>query len=673
MFTTSHPRQNARSTTGRRIGAAAVSLTLACGFAVGGATSAQAADEGTPVATAHAQFLSGSLLGTDLDNVVMLRPAASSVDGDDATESHKDPLQATALRAINVGDGSSLQTSLGDLLQLGAIGQYSTASNDGTSMAWTGAVSPDGGIGVGKDIAVPGGNATLNLAKLLGDDFAANLTSLELAIDAVSSQAISDGDSASGKYSLAGLDLKLTSPAVSQLTQKVNTALDSVTNRLAKLDGSDGLLVGDLNNSLIKLNPALNLLGGNAHLSATVDTGDLKSLVQDLLQEQYGGKGISFNLETGVVTLNLAELAGENLNKMAPGTELLDAAVLDPALDSVTTKVSGIADQIVNRVRAALNNAKVTVHADLSQDIAQAPLVQKICETVPKIIQVPTQVAVQVPTLNGVPVVGGLLGGVTGTLSNTVTYVTQYVTQYVNKTVDQLVCSNKVTALPALNTSVTADITGTVNEFLTGGSIHAVATAKVLGIAIPTIDLDVATSQITDSLNDQLLDSDSAVTDLVTALNVGLVDPALQGLTQSTDSVGTVLSDVVSAKVNVQELSDGKFSETALVVRVLRGAMNLTGGRGTSIHAATDSSAARVNFARSTVGPNVTQVDEVGGVDTFPPTGDDPISGAASTISRLAITGAGITALVAAVLALLAAGAYLVRESYRRNHRPTTV
>ena len=672
MFTSQHPRSNARSIAARRLGAAGISLTLACGLALAGAGSAQAADEGPAVATARAQFLSGNLLGTDLDNVVMLRPAASSVDSNDATETHKDPLQATALQAIDIGDGSSIQTSLGNVLQLGAIGQYSTASNNGTSMAWTGAVSPDGGIGVGKDIAIPGGDATLDLSKLIGTDFASNLTSLQLAIDAVSSQAIADGKAASGRYSLSGVDLRLTSPAISQLTQKVTTALDAVTNRLAKLDGPDGILVDELNTSLVKLNPALNLLGGDAHLTATVDTGDLRSLVQDLLRTQYGDKGVTFDLETGVVTVNLAQLTGQDLGKLAPGTELLDAKLLDPVLDSVTTQISGIADQIVDRVRDALNNAKVTVHADLTQNVAQAPVVQKVCTTVKEVIQVPTQVATQVPVLNGVPVVGGLLSGLTGGLGGTVSSVTQYVTQLVNKTVDQLVCSNRATALPPLTTSVTADITGTVDEFLRGGSIHAVAVAKVLGIALPPIDLALATSQITGSLSDQLLDSDSAITDLVTALNVGLVDPAVQGLTGSTDSVSSVLSDVVSAQVNVQELSGGYFSETALVVRVLKGAMALTGGRGTAIHAATDSSAARVNFARSTVGPNVTTVGEPPVVT--PPTGDDPGSfhAAAAAINRLATTGAGIAALVAAVLALLAAGALLVREGYRRTHRLTT-
>jgi hypothetical protein len=696
VFNTSHPRTTTARTvhTARRLGAGAVTIALAGGFSLAGAVSAQAADS-APVATSSSQFLSGSLLGTNLDNIVKLQGASASAAPGDDVDTQKDPLQVTALNAINIGDGTSIQTSLGDLLQLGAIGQYATANQNGSSMAWTGGVSPDGGIGVGKDLELPGGSATLDLDSLLGGSFASNIASLNLAIDAVAAQAISDGDTASGTYRVAGVNLNLTSPAVANLTQKVNTALDSVTNRLATLDGKDGPLAADLNNTIQKLNPALNLLGANANVTATIDTGDLKSLVQNLLTAQYGGKGVSFNLETGVVTLNLEQLLGTDLSSLPAGSELLRPGILNPVLLSVTTQVSTIADQVVDRVKASLNNATVKIHADLTQSIAQAPLVEKVCSTVQKVIQVPTQVLIQVPVvngtvlpvsngvpvLNGVPLVGSLLTGLGSTLSqvgSTLSYVTQSVTQLVNQTVDQVVCTNRSTALPALKTSVTADITGTVGEFLQGAGVTAKATAQVLGVALPPIDLTVATSQIGSDLNSGLFGSDSAITDLVTALDVGLVDPAVTGLTSDASSVGAALSDLLSITVNNQSVDNGTFTETALEVKVLQAAgSDLLGSRGLARNAAS-APVAQLNVARASVGPNVT--GDVGGVDTTPPTGDDPgsigspshFTNAASAINRLATTGAGITALVAAVLALLAAGAYLVREGYRRNRSVIT-
>ena len=680
MFTTQHPRTTARAQhTGRKIAAGITALAFGTGFALAGATTAQAADT-APVAVSDAQFLSGSLLGMNLDNVVSLEAAHAQADADDAPMTVKDPLEVTAVNTVTVGDGSSVQGNLGQFLQLGAIGQYATAAKDGTSSAATGAVSPDGGVGVGQDESMPGGNATFDLSKLLGNGFASNITDLQLAIDAAAAQAKSDGTNASGDYSLDGVDLNLTSPAISQLTEKVNTALDAVTSRLANLDGADGLLAADLSKALVALNPALNLLGGNADVTATINTGDLHKLVQDLLQAQYGSGGVTFNLETGVVTLNLGKLLGENLNNLAPGTELIDGTILDPALNSVTSQVSGIADQVVNRVKDALNNATVDVHADLSENVAQAPLVQNVCQLVQKVIQVPTQVVQQVlvqvpvingvplpvvngiPQLDGVPVVGSLLGKITGTLTYVTQTVNQTVTKLVDHTVNQNVCSDLTTALPDLNTSVTADVTGTVGEALQGAGLNASATAKVLGVSLPNINLGTATGAIGDSLNSQLFGSDSAISDLTTALDTNLVNPAVQGLTGDGDSVAA-LSDVLSATVNNQNISDGTFTETALIVRVLPGAGGLLGGGAAAT--AASGAAAQINLARASVGPNVTGT--VGGVDTTPPTDGNPGT-TATSIARLATTGMGIAALVAAVLALLAAGAYLVRESYRRNH-----
>lgn len=651
MFTNSHRHAVPAHHTGRRIAAGLASLALATGFALAGATTAHAADT-TPVATSEAQFLSGNLLGTDLDNVVMLAPASAQAGAHDPRMTESNPLQATALNSVTVGDGSSVQTDLGQGVQAGAVGQYATAAGDGTSMAWTGAVSPDGGVGVGQDQAGQGGDATVDLSHAVDSSYASNLRDLQLAVNAVGAQAVSDGTSASGDYSLDGVRLSFSSPAIADLSAKVRTALETVTNRLAGLDGPDGELVTDVNKLLTTLNPALNIAGANADVTASVDTGDLNQLVQDLLQSQFGDDGITFDLETGTVTMDLGTLLGEDLNNLPPGTELLDPAVIDPALQSVTSKISDIADQIVNRVKDALNNATVNVHADLSQDTAQAPLVETVCNTVQQVTQPPT---------GQVPIVGGLLGSVIGGVGQTV-----------GQTIDQLVCKAQTTALPPLNTSADVDISGTVGEFLNGSDVNATAALKVLGVPLPNVDLGSATDAIAGSLTNQLLGSDSAITDLTNALNTGLIDPAVQGLVDGQGSVGSALTDGLSATVNNQDVSDGTFNETALRVTALPGIPGISGLGGGGILGGVSTArsaapgAAQLNFARASVGPNVVPGD-VGGVDTFPPTDGNPVT-TAGNIARLATTGMGIAALVAAVLALLAAGAYLVRESYRRNH-----
>ena len=653
MFISQHPHTNAPRTAARRIGAGIISLALAGGLSLAGATSAQAASK--PVSHALGQFLSGSVLGINLDHVASLQAAVASNDGTQGTVTSKDPLKATALDTVTVGSGASIQGNLGGVVQLGAVGQYAQAAKNGTSLAAAGALNSDGAVGLGKDQAMPGGNATINLGALLGSGFAANIVDLKLAINAISAQAKASGASASGDYTLADAKLTLTTPAISKLTEKVNAALDTVQSGLSRLDGSNGALILDVNKTLKSLDPTLNILGGNANVTATVDLGDLHKLVADLLQAQYGEIGITFNLETGLVTLDLAKLLGVDINNLPPSTELLSDPVIGAALKNVTQKVAGIADQVIDRVTAALHGAQVTVHADLSQNVAQAPLVKQVCNTVKKVIQVPTQVPIQVP----VPVLNGVLGNVLGQ----VTYVTQYVTQNVSQTVDQLVCSNVATALPALTTSVNLDLKGTVDNYIKGTGVSAVANVKVLGVVKAGLNVNAMIGGLGGTLGTQLFGTNGTVSGLTNALNTGLVDPAVSGLLGGNNAVGTALTKVLSVKANVQGVSNGTFTETAVQVAALGG----TAGGG-----------AQINLATAAVGPNVTTIVTT---DPVPPTSGEPgtpgthgsISATAANINRLALTGAGIAALVATVLALLAAGAFLVRESYRRNHRPTTV
>jgi hypothetical protein len=672
VFSHSHPRTTARASFGRRLGAAITALTLGGAFALAGATSASAVDPDY-VSWAQAQFLSGSIVGVDLDTVASVEPAEAWNDGSDPTMTDKDPLKVKALDAVTVGTGESVQINT-DGVQAGVLGQIASAAANGTSFAAAGAVLDDGGVGVGEDVALTGADATVGLDEALGSNFATTLTDLSLSIKAIGAEAEADGEDASGDYTIAGATLELSSPAISKLTEKVNTALDSIENGVGILDGGDGTLVADLNNLLRGIDPTLNLLGGSADVTATVDVGDLKKLVEDLLAAQYGESGVTFNLETGVVSIDLAAAVGGNLNDLPANTELLSSPVINDILRTVTGKVATIANQVVDRVAAALHDATVDVHADLDLDVAQSPLVQKICKTVKEVIQVPTQVVQHVnvlvpvvdgviaqvvngvPIVDGVPITGNLIGSGLGGLlggGHTVTWITQTVTktvtQLVDKTVDTLVCSNKITALPALETSATIDISGTVDQFLDGAEVDASAKLKVLGLVNTELDLALATDAMGGSITDALFDGDGAVSDLIAALDTGLVTPAVDGLLDGDNAVGLALTDLLSVRANVQELSDGTFTETALRVSVLGGA------------------GATINLAQASVGPNVTDVEDpcvvdcgVGGETTTPTGGGGG--------GLLAMTGASIALLIAIVLALLAAGAYLVREGYRNRH-----
>jgi hypothetical protein len=679
VFTTAHPRvatprggsaarNNHRTAT--RIVATVTALALGGAFALV-APLAASADEHLE-SYAKGQFLSGTVAGFDLDQIVSLGAAEASNNGTQPTQIQKDPLDADVLDGtVVVSAVDSPQIGLNGV-QIGAAAQFARANNDGTSLGASGAITDDGAIGIGEHQSTPPANATVDLQALLGNEFASTLADLKLELGALAARAEADLDVASGDYQIADAVLTFSSPAIANLTPKVDSALDEVVDAVNALLGRNGALVGDVNGLLVDLDPVLNLLGGNANISVSLNAGNLKEIVHAILEEEYGNGAVSFDLETGEVHIDLEVLLGGDLNNLAPGTELLTDAVVNQILEGITTTVATIADQVVDKVEDALHDATVDIHADLSTNIAQSPIVREVCELVDRVLTTPVlRDATSLELLTN-----GLLGdlttlvntGLLGTLTDGVADevgdfvlvdgVVQRITGFVNQTVQDTVCSTTSTPVAPLTTSVVLDIEATVDELIDGVAARAVAQVKVLGVAAD-LDLSLLIDGLGDSLVDGLFDGDGAVQDLVNALETGLVHPATEGLLGTgVGSVGDVLRDVLSIKANVQELGGGRFTETAIRVSVLGDDL------------------ATLNLAQAIVGPNVTTIVDpectnpdgcdVGGVTVTPPGGGG--TGAGS----LAYTGIGIATLIAVILALLAAGAYLVRESYRRNHPVVT-
>jgi hypothetical protein len=679
VFTTAHPRvatprggsaarNNHRTAT--RIVATVTALALGGAFALV-APLAASADEHLE-SYAKGQFLSGTVAGFDLDQIVSLGAAEASNNGTQPTQIQKDPLDADVLDGtVVVSAVDSPQIGLNGV-QIGAAAQFARANNDGTSLGASGAITDDGAIGIGEHQSTPPANATVDLQALLGNEFASTLADLKLELGALAARAEADLDVASGDYQIADAVLTFSSPAIANLTPKVDSALDEVVDAVNALLGRNGALVGDVNGLLVDLDPVLNLLGGNANISVSLNAGNLKEIVHAILEEEYGNGAVSFDLETGEVHIDLEVLLGGDLNNLAPGTELLTDAVVNQILEGITTTVATIADQVVDKVEDALHDATVDIHADLSTNIAQSPIVREVCELVDRVLTTPVlRDATSLELLTN-----GLLGdlttlvntGLLGTLTDGVADevgdfvlvdgVVQRITGFVNQTVQDTVCNTTSTPVAPLTTSVVLDIEATVDELIDGVAARAVAQVKVLGVAAD-LDLSLLIDGLGDSLVDGLFDGDGAVQDLVDALETGLVHPATEGLLGTgVGSVGDVLRDVLSIKANVQELGGGRFTETAIRVSVLGDDL------------------ATLNLAQAIVGPNVTTIVDpectnpdgcdVGGVTVTPP------SGGGTGAGSLAYTGIGIATLIAVILALLAAGAYLVRESYRRNHPVVT-
>ncbi len=590
---------------------------------------------------ASGQFLSGSLLGGDLADVVELAAAEAYNNGTQSRQTSKDPLRASVVQTIDVNAPGGVQLDLGDVIDAGAVNQYAQAEREGVSMGSSGAIGDDGAIGVGEVGSGAAGDLSLDLQALLGGEFASSVADLQLSLEAVAAQADGVKQSARGDYTLAGAVLTFSSPAISDLTGKVYRSLDVVDQKLLDMGGDDGIL-GDAVDQI--LDPLLGVIGSSADVQVTVST-DLRAAVQSLLDGTYGDGGVSFDLQTGEVSVDLETLLGGDLNDLPVNTELLTDAVITTILNSITQTVATLADQIVDRVELALNDAQVEVHADLSLLTDAGTIQQQECSVV--------DVPIVGDILGGGP--GGLLGGLFGGGSSGITQgIIGYTTETVCKLVD--------TVLPDLQSTVMVDIEGSVDEILDRVAARAEASISLLGGTVNTaLDIELLLDSLADGLSDGLFDGDGAVTELVDALNTNLVNPAVTGLLGDT-GIGDLLRDIVSVRVNVQQIDtvpQGRvFTQTAVRVSVLPGSESL----------------ATVNVASASVGPNVTRIVDPGCQVNCGPGGPgdpgDPGDNGTTPAGndRLAYTGMGIATLIAVILALLAAGAYLAREGYRRNH-----
>ena len=630
MFTHNTPKTGNGTQRSAIVKVAAIGATAALGSVL--ALAAPLSASATTVNTAYAQgqFLSGSIAGTSLNNVAALGPASATNNGKQSTQVSRDPLSVSALRTTLINQPNGVQLNLGQIVDLGALSQYAQAGKDGTSMAASGAINNDGGIGVGAVGSTTSGSASVDLDSLLNANFAKVLSDLNLKVTAVAAQANAKLKTASGRYSLAGLTLNFTSPAIGGLDSKVSSSLAPVVAQLGSLNGANGALAGSVNSVVTGINPALSILGAKATVNASV-SADLDAAIKPLLTGTYGNDGVSINLQTGTVSVDLATLLGGKLNGEPAGTQVLSDTVVNQILNKITQTVSTLADQVKNKVVNVLDNAQVNVDVALDQSTPQAPVVSKVCS----------------PDTSG-----GLLGGLVG----------------------GLLCKTTTKLLPDLQTSLGVHVHGTVAQIIGGHASQATASLKLLGLPV-SVDVNHILSGLDSTLNTHLLDSTSAVSQLGSSLTTKLVDPAVTALTGSNASVGTALKSALSVTLNNQgKNADGTFTETALRVQAIPG-LSATGGLAT------------INLASATVGPNVSTVVTPGGptdpgnpgnpgnpgTPTTPGSPSNPGNPntpvTPASFSNLAFTGVGIATLVAVILALLAAGAYLVREGYRRNSR----
>ena len=620
----------------RRAGALVTAGLLAAAPALWGASAAQADDSDTPHSYARAELLGGSIAGADLDALLALQAAVAVNDGDVSQVIEANPLALDVLRALDVTLPNGVSLDLGEGIDAGAVQQWAGAWRSGAAEAHVKTVGEAGAVDLHPSASQAGGDLTVDLSALLGSRFANSITSLDLRLGAVGASAEGEGESASGDYTLADAHLLVRTPAISELSDRVLSAIDPAQSRLASLGGDSGLLADALRSELG------GVLGSDARLvdiDVSVDT-DLRSVVEPLLTAQLDSPGASVDLEQGAIVIDLERLLGRDLNSLAPGTELLSDDILVPLLDSITGHVADLADDVLEVVREALDEVRVDIRASVNLLTPQEGEEVETC--------------VEVPIVGGLGdddgLVGGLLGGLTGGLTDGLT-----------DPLTEIVCTITEKVLPDLRTSLDLRIEGDLNGLGDADADVARATLTVLGAPV-SLDLSAVLGGLSLAIVEGVGDDDRVITEVQRALQSGVVEPVTTGLLGGA-GLGTALSDVLSVRVNVQETDSDEagpgtyFTQTAVRVGVLHGSL------------------ATIDLASATVGPGVTPVDEPEGPeepggpgDPGDPecTGDDCEPGGPVTPldggGPLAYTGVNVGGLMLLIAGLVAAGFALLRS-----------
>jgi hypothetical protein len=315
-----------------------------------GIGTAQAAPGDTSRATG--QFLSGSLFSQPLSNAVNLAAATASSNGVGPAVVNRNNIDLSLLNTVGIQLPGGIQLPL-DIAQAGVLTQYAAANPDASSVGATGAVSNEGLIGIANVPAneVPG-NLTFNLDSVVGGAGLASalineVAELDLTVGAVSSRASQAAPgAATGSYEIADLGVNFKSNTVAGLTTTIN-------NTVATLQSVVGSLQVGLQGELLNI----PLVGALATADVQVGTPNLSAVVAPLLSQPLTQGGVSINLATGTITVDIDQITA--LNGLPPSTNLLSPTVLNAITANITALITSLNTQVAAALQTALNGISV--------------------------------------------------------------------------------------------------------------------------------------------------------------------------------------------------------------------------------------------------------------------------------------------------------------------------
>ena len=349
-----------RSRSGRVLAGAVAATVAVASVSLVNDTSASAAT--APAAQSAGNFLDALLGGQPLDSILKLQYARAQAPGSTSTQN---PLDVTALNAINLPLTGALQLPQILGINLGAAQQVALAKLDGESFGGAGAVNNSGGVSVGGAPATtpPTGGATINLTASgiagnnpvpipIGTGSADALGGVVVQVGAVSSLARTPQygpalptpnqwpsactQSAPTCYDIAGLKLQLGSPLLGGIFTQLAAASTPLVTLLQQVGST---------------------LGASFPASCKFNVGQVPATIS------LDNGAVTIDSATATITVDLEALLQTlklDLNNLPANTDLLKYV-----LDNLSTILSTGLINVVNGILDPLQTAFASCLQDL--------------------------------------------------------------------------------------------------------------------------------------------------------------------------------------------------------------------------------------------------------------------------------------------------------------------
>lgn len=348
---------------------AALTAGLLAAGAIASAGGGPAGAAAQPEAQSVGRFLDGSVGGNPLQRIADLKDARAQSPG---VLSAQNPLDAKLLGALDAPLGNALKLPGGGVFHFGAVNQLAVAKPSGYSYGASGAVSNSGGISLGGNDGAYPADATIDLSSAaLGsvpvpglpggtDSTAAALGGVQAQIGAVSALAKTEsgGRFTTPRYKIAGLTLRIGSPALGALLQQLAAGSKTLSGLLGQLASAAG-----------------SQLPNDCALTSGTVPGTIR----------LDGGAVVVEPANATITVDLEKLLaqlGANLNALPPNTDLLGyllnnlGTILSRGLEHVINGVTGPLEQLGNKCLPALGPLAGPLGSLLAQLQSQQPLLE---------------------------------------------------------------------------------------------------------------------------------------------------------------------------------------------------------------------------------------------------------------------------------------------------------